>query len=68
MLKGPSRRSRSELQAGPNRVINLTGLSVPPALVRPRRWDDRTGTGGPNLAVMHKTAFFNDVVGCSPRH
>ena len=23
--------------------------------------------GRPNFAVMHKTAFFNDVVGCSPR-
>ena len=23
--------------------------------------------GRPNFAVMYKTAFFNDVVGCSPR-
>jgi hypothetical protein len=49
MLKDQAGDLALNCQAGPNRTINHTGLSVPPALVRPRRWDDRTGTGGPIL-------------------
>jgi hypothetical protein len=41
MLKDQAGDLAVNCQAGPNPVINLTGLIVPPALVRPRRCDDR---------------------------
>jgi hypothetical protein len=58
MLKDQAGDLAVNCQVGPNPVNNLTGLIVPPALVRPSRWDDRN-----NFAVMHKTVFSSVVLG-----